>query len=161
MINRDNSHHAEIMDKVRRRMAFGFMMAGISYLYEIIIFFYSSTKTEFIQIIGYGLTITAASIILSSLIPEIKDKLGGKKLVSDDIQSFIKDSMNSSFKISWIATMGLLAVFMLMVNDLTGLSIPLVYYFKFFFGFMALVASVSFLYISRTIVDEFEGDLHE
>lgn len=161
MINQDNSHHAEIMDQVSRRMAVGFMIAGISYIYEIMNFFYNSTKTEYIQIIGYGLTITAASIILWALIPEIKEKLSGKKFVSDDMQSFITDSMNASFKISWIATMGLLAVFMFMESYLVGLSIPLVYYFKFCFGFMALVASVSFLYISRTIADEFEGDLNE
>ena len=161
MINRDNSQHAEIMDQVSRRMAVGFMMAGISYMYEVINFFYNSTKTESIQIIGYGLTISAALIILWALIPEIKDKLSGKKFVSDDMQSFISDSMNSSFKISWIATMGVLAVFMFMENYLVGLSIPLVYYFKFLFGFMVLVASVSFFYVSRSIADEFEGDLNE
>ena len=161
MINRDNSHHAEIMDQVRRRMAIGFMIAGISYIYEVIIFFYNSTKTEFIQIIGYGLTIIAVSIILSALIPEIKEKLGGNKFVSDDMQSFITDAMNASFKISWIATMGVLAAFMFMENYLVGLSIPLEYYFKFFFGFMALVASISFLYVSRSIADEYEGGLNE
>ena len=118
MINRDNSQHAEIMDQVSRRMAVGFMMAGISYMYEVINFFYNSTKTESTQIIGYGLTISAVLIILWALIPEIKNKLSGKKLVSDDMQSFISDSMNSSFKISWIATMGVLAIFMLMENML-------------------------------------------
>jgi len=28
-------------------------------------------------------------------------------------------------------------------------------------GFMALFANVSFLYVSRTVADEFEGDLNE
>jgi hypothetical protein len=161
MINRDDSKNAEIMDQVSRRMAVGFMVAGISYMYEIINFFYNSTKIESVQIIGYGLTISAVLIILWALIPEIKGKLGGKKYVSDDMQSFISESINFSFKISWIATMGILAIFMFMENYLVGLSIPLIYYFKFLFGFMVLVASVSFFYVSRSIADEFEGGLNE
>lgn len=161
MINRDNAQHAEIMDQVSRRMAVGFMIAGISYMYEVINFFYTSTKTQSIQIIGYGLTVSATLIILWALIPEIKDQLSGKKMVSDDMQSFISDAMNYSFKISWIATMAVLVIFMLIENYLVGLSIPLVYYFKFLFGFMVLVASVSFFYVSRSIAGEFEGDFNE
>ena len=157
-IMNETTNCAEKLDKMNKGVAWGMLVCGVTFLIiaaeKVVEPGQLNSVLDFAG--GFGAMVTLV-ITFTACYPVIKMLLSGNTQIKKENESFMSNTMNTSFKNSWIITMMFLVIILSLQNIIDGLNIAPSFYFVLLFGFMTLSAAINFLYLSRDDDSEHES----
>lgn len=149
MSSQSNINCAEAVDRMNKGLAWGLLLIAVTYGLEATGFMVSEQAKEILSKVSGVTTVLTVLATLWGMWPIIKLKIQKNISVGQEPESFFCNAMHTSFKNSWVATTLVIVILLSQANRLEGLELPLKFYLISLFGFTTLVASLSFLLLTR------------